>query len=186
MDLGTGDGRAVLARASAHPDELVVGIDASAAGMVRASRRAAASLAHGGLPNARFLLAGLESVPDDLSRYADLVTISFPWGSLLAAAVGQAPALTVRIVRLLRPGGTLRLIVSASPRDARRGLMSVDLAAMTAVYEELGMCSVGSRAATAEGLAASRSSWAKRLATSPGRSAWITELRPPPLPADRA
>ncbi len=186
MDLGTGDGRAVLARASAHPCELVVGIDASAAGMVRASRRAAASIAHGGLPNARFVVAGLESLPDDLSQYADLVTISFPWGSLLAAAIGRAPALTARIVRLLRPGGRLHLIVSASPRDARRGLMSVDLAAMTAVHKELGMCSVASRTATADDLAAAHSSWAKRLATSPGRSGWITELRLPPLPADRA
>ncbi len=56
--------------------------------MVRASRRAAASVAQGGLPNARFLVAGLEFLPDELDRYADLVTISFPWGSLLAAAVG--------------------------------------------------------------------------------------------------
>ncbi|MEP6680239.1 MAG: class I SAM-dependent methyltransferase [Chloroflexota bacterium] len=186
MDLGTGDGRAVLARASAQPGELVVGIDASAAGMVRASRRAAASLAHGGLPNARFLVAGLESLPEDLSRYADLVTISFPWGSLLAAAVGQAPALTGRIVRLLRPGGTLRMIVSASPRDAGRGLAEVDLGAMASTYEELGMWSAASRAATSDDLAAAHSSWAKRLATSPRRSAWLTELRLPPAPAGRA
>lgn len=154
--------------------------------MVRASRRAAASIAHGGLPNARFLVAGLESLPAELDGYADLITIYFPWGSLLAAAVGQAPAMTARIVRLLRPGGTLHMIVSASPRDSRGGLLSLDPEATAAIYGELGMRTVASRAATGHDLAVSRSSWGKRLAASPGRSAWLTELQRPSSPAGRA
>jgi ubiquinone/menaquinone biosynthesis C-methylase UbiE len=186
LDLGTGDGRAVLARASAHPGELVVGIDASSAAMVRVSRRAAHAAARGGMPNARFVVAGLESLPAELCEYADLITIHFPWGSLLAAAVGQAPAMTARLVRLLRPGGSLRVIVSASPRDSRGGLSSLDREAMAAVYRGLGVRIVASRAATAHDLAMARSSWGKRLATSPGRTAWLIELQRLPLPADRA
>ncbi|MDQ2940798.1 MAG: class I SAM-dependent methyltransferase [Chloroflexota bacterium] len=184
VDLGTGDGRAVLARASAHPAELVVGIDASSAVMVRASRRAAAPIARGGLPNARFVLAGLEGLPAELREFADRITIHFPWGSLLAAAVGDAPAMTARIVRPLRSGGTLVVIVSASPRDASRGLPSLDPEATAMIYRQLGLRIVASRAATPDDLATARSSWGRRLASSPARSAWLTELQRPTRAAD--
>jgi 16S rRNA (adenine(1408)-N(1))-methyltransferase len=186
VDLGTGDGRAVLARAAAHPDELVVGIDASSAGMVRASRRSAAATGHGGVPNARFVVSGLELLPVELCAFADLVTIHFPWGSLLAAAVGQAPAMTARTVRLLRPRGRLILLVSASSRDERGGLSRLDPEAMAAVYRKLGMRIVSSRAATPRDLVTASSSWGKRLAASPGRTVWLIELLRPPSPADRA
>lgn len=177
VDLGTGDGRAVLARAAAHPGELVVGIDASSPAMARASRRAAVPAARGGLPNARFVVAGLESLPAELRDFADLVTVHFPWGSLLAAATGDAPPLTSRIVHLLRPGGTLLVLVSASHRDERAGVSSLDPAGMAAVYRELGMRPVASRPATQDDLEGSRSSWGKRLATSQGRVTWLMELR---------
>jgi SAM-dependent methyltransferase len=186
VDLGTGDGRAVLARASAHPDELVLGIDASSAGMVRASRRAAASMARGGMPNARFLVSGLALLPAELCAFAALVTIHFPWGSLLAAAVGHSPAMTARIVRLLRPGGRLLLLLSASPRDERGGLSGLDTEAVAAVYRRLGMRLVVCRAASHADLVAASSSWGKRLAASQGRTAWLIDLVRPPSPADRA
>lgn len=60
VDLGTGDGRHVLAAASASPDALVVGVDANAAGMAAASRRAAR---RGALPNALFAAAAAEHPP---------------------------------------------------------------------------------------------------------------------------
>jgi 16S rRNA (adenine(1408)-N(1))-methyltransferase len=60
IDLGTGDGRHVLAAAAARPETLVVGVDANAAGMVEASRRAAR---RGALPNALFAVAAAEHPP---------------------------------------------------------------------------------------------------------------------------
>jgi len=48
VDLGTGDGRYVLAEAVAHPDRLVIGVDAGAAAMVEAARRAAGRPTRGG------------------------------------------------------------------------------------------------------------------------------------------
>ena len=60
IDLGTGDGRHVLAFAAARPDTLVIGIDANAAGMAEASRRAARRRA---LPNALFAVAAAEHPP---------------------------------------------------------------------------------------------------------------------------
>ena len=60
LDLGTGDGRAVLAAAARSPDTLVIGLDANAAGMFDASRRAAR---RGALPNALFAVAAAEHPP---------------------------------------------------------------------------------------------------------------------------
>jgi 16S rRNA (adenine(1408)-N(1))-methyltransferase len=60
IDLGTGDGRAVLAAAAARPDALVIGVDASADAMIEASRRAAR---RGALPNALFAVAAAEHPP---------------------------------------------------------------------------------------------------------------------------
>ena len=60
IDLGTGDGRFVLAAAAARPDALVIGLDADAAGMAESSRRAARGNA---LPNALFAVAAAEHPP---------------------------------------------------------------------------------------------------------------------------
>lgn len=60
VDLGTGDGRHVLAAAAERPDALVIGVDANAAAMAEASRRAER---RGALPNALFAVAAAEHPP---------------------------------------------------------------------------------------------------------------------------
>jgi tRNA G46 methylase TrmB len=57
VDLGTGDGRYVLAVAAADPAALVLGLDASRDGLVEAAVRAARPSTRGGLANARFVVA---------------------------------------------------------------------------------------------------------------------------------
>jgi len=63
IDVGTGDGRAVLETGAAFPASLAIGLDAHAAAMAEASRRAARPALKGGLPNAMFLLAAAEAIP---------------------------------------------------------------------------------------------------------------------------
>ena len=60
LDVGTGDGKAVLRWAGADPNRLFIGVDANAAGMRRSSQRAK------GIANAAFVVAAAESLPDDL------------------------------------------------------------------------------------------------------------------------
>ena len=60
LDVGTGDGRHVLASAAEDPDTLVIGVDANAAGMAEASRRA---MRRGARPNALFAVAAAEHPP---------------------------------------------------------------------------------------------------------------------------
>ena len=115
IDLGTGDGRFVLAAAAADPDTLVIGIDASAGAMAEASRRAARPARRGGLPNALFVVAAAEALPPELDGVADVVTIQLPWGSLLRGALALDEDVAARHRRPRRAGRPGR-----DPRSRRR------------------------------------------------------------------
>ena len=86
LDLGTGDGKHVLAEARRRPDVLVVGLDAGPDAMRRAAARAAAKPAKGGTPNALFVWASVEQLPAELTDVTELHCL-MPWGSLLRALV---------------------------------------------------------------------------------------------------
>ena len=114
MDLGTGDGRAVLARARTEPATLAIGIDANAASMIESSRRAAKPEQKGGRPNALFVVAAAETPPPELARLADEVTITLPWGSLLDGVLGHDDRVAAGVASLVAPGGLVRSIARAS------------------------------------------------------------------------
>lgn len=149
--------------------------------MREASRRAAAPERKGGLPNARFIVSGFEQLPDELAGFASLVTVLFPWGSLLRAASGQDAEGAARIARLVAPGGRLRLLLSAAARDATSGgVADLDPATVVAAYAELGLAARACRPASAEDLAAAHSTWARRLlASGRDRRTWFIELAAP-------
>jgi hypothetical protein len=179
MDVGAGDGRFVLARATTHPDELVLAVDASHAAMRESSWRAGRSAGRGGLPNALFVASPLEQLPAELAGMASLVTVHFPWGSLLDAALGRNAAGTHDLAALVAPGGRLRLLVSESPRDAAHGTTGMDPGAVVHAYTRHGFFAEGCRPATFEDVGAARSSWGRRLLRAGGgdRRAWLIELR---------
>lgn len=147
--------------ARARPDALVIGVDADAASMVEASRRAARP--RGGLPNALFVVSSVEELPAELDRVADDVRIHFPWGSLLRGLVLGDPATLRPIARISRDRATLRAIWSLTAHERSTGLLGTDLSELPERLgslgfrvEELGAASVGEIART-------HSSWAKRL-----------------------
>lgn len=169
MDLGTGDGRVVLARAAVDPGTLVVGVDASASGMADASRRAVRAR----LPNAVFVVADALSLPDAVAGLANELTITLPWGSLLHAAVAADP----RLVRLLGPGGRLQLLLSASAGDQGAGLADLDPECLAAAHRAAGFANVRIRPATIDDVRAAGSTWGKRLLQGGrggrGRQLWL-------------
>lgn len=171
VDVGTGDGRAVLASARRDPDRLVIGLDAAAGPLAEASRRAARPGPRGGLPNALFVVAGIEAPPDELVGRADLVSAVFPWGSLLAGVLGVESRAMTGLVSLVAPGGSLEALVSIEPRDRLAGLGPGALAAarLQRAWAGRGFVLVDARPAESAEIAAAGSSWAKRLgAASPG------------------
>ncbi len=83
IDIGTGDGRFILDAAREEPDCLCIGVDAAAENMLKNSRTAAARPKKGGLPNALYIRGAAENLPGPFLGMADIVSINYPWGSLM-------------------------------------------------------------------------------------------------------
>ena len=166
IDVGTGDGRAVLVTATRQPASLVLGLDANAASMVESSRRAARPARKGGLPNAGFVVAAAEAPPGELRGIASLVTVRFPWGSLLRGIVGRDDAVAAGLASLVAPAGALELLVAPMERDGLDGVptSSEDLITGAAdAFAEHGFGSDRAAALTPAEIRATGSTWARRL-----------------------
>lgn len=186
VDLGTGDGRFVLATAAAHPGRLVVGVDPVADAMAEASRRAAVPARKGGLPNAAFVVAAAESVPPGLVGAAERLTVNLPWGSLLRGALALDPMAAAGIASLLRPGGSAELLLAPAARDQLAA--DVDVVRRLAHgladdWQVLGLDLEEARPAAAADLEATPTTWGRRLglggATATDRRPWRLVLRRP-------
>jgi 16S rRNA (adenine(1408)-N(1))-methyltransferase len=177
VDIGTGDGRAVLARARAEPGALVAGVDAAPAGMAESSRRAARR----GPANAIFLAAGAETLGGSvLSCRANLVTVTFPWGSLLRGVLGLDEAALAGVAALVAPGGRVEALASVIPSDGVEGIATLDATCEPEIrhaWAGVGMELLSMRLATPAEISASGSSWARRLdVTRAARPVWRLDL----------
>jgi 16S rRNA (adenine(1408)-N(1))-methyltransferase len=162
MDIGTGDGRAVLERAAAWPRDLVLGIDASATAMARSSNRARRR----GPANARFFVSAAEVLPPYLAGVAALVSITMPWGSLLRGVLGQEEAVLRGIAGVLAPHGRVVVLTSVVESDGVPGLPHLDDACredLATAWARAGLELLSMRPATPEEVRGSGSSWARRL-----------------------
>jgi len=150
--------------------------------MAEASRRAARNPNKGGLPNAVFVAAGVEMLPHELAGLADLVTVRFPWSSLLRGALGLDASAAAAIARLVAPAGALEMAVSVQDRDAAGHGRSAgpfgdhDIERSRRTYAGLGfeLCDV--RSLGLGDLTDLHSSWARRLRVDRGRRAWSLRL----------
>jgi 16S rRNA (adenine(1408)-N(1))-methyltransferase len=75
LDLGTGDGKFAFHCARSFPRHFVIGVDACRENLREHSRVK--------LPNALFIIASAQSLPNELNGLVSHITINFPWGSLL-------------------------------------------------------------------------------------------------------
>jgi hypothetical protein len=187
VDLGTGDGRFVLATAAAEPGRLVLGIDPVAAAMADSSRRAARTAGRGGLPNAAFVVAAAEALPPELAGRACRVTVNLPWGSLLRGALALDAAAADGIASLLAPGGSAELLLAPAERDRLPDVVDLsrrlDDGSLAAAWAARGLQLCVARPATPADLATLRTTWARRLRlTEAGsdRRAWRVVLRRTP------
>ena len=87
------------------------------------------------------------------------MTINFPWGSLLRGVLGHDDAALAGVAALLAPGAIAHILVSVIARDGVPGVHD-DL---EAVYGSYGLALLERRAASPEEIAASGSTWAKKL-----------------------
>lgn len=160
-----------------------MGLDAVAGPMARASRRAARPETRGGRPNALFAVAGIEAPPAELFGLADLVTVRFPWGSLLRGVLGLDPRAQAGLASLVRPGGSVEALVSIEPCDGQGDLRQwLADGCLVASWSECGFELEEIRPARPSEVAASGSSWARRLGAISADGRRVTRLRLSRLP----
>lgn len=152
---------------------LAIGIDADAGGLGDGWRKAARS----GLPNALFVLAAAERLPAELVGVADLVTVHFPWGSLLRGIREADPCVIGNLAAVARPGAELRLLLSVAPRDGLPPFDAGDVRRLADPYRSLGLDLLEARPASAREIADTRSSWAKRLQAAERREVTLARFR---------
>ena len=172
IDLGTGDGRAVLRAARAEAGRLAIGVDAYAASMRDAARRAERRSA---VPNALFVVSSVEELPSDLDAVAAGVTVAFPWGSLLRGLAEPNGQVLSSIARISAPGADICVVWSVIERDGHDNIQ--DPEAVADAFERSGFAAQHAGEATQDEIAKMNSSWAKRLRAGRDRPAHILRTR---------
>lgn len=134
IDLGTGDGRFVSATARANPNKFFIGIDANVEPLEKPSTKATRKPAKGGLPNALFVQAAVEDLPEELDGSADEIHIHFPWGSLLrAVAMGDA-AVLASLRRIAAPECLLEIVIGIDPERDKSEIERLQIPGITPVF----------------------------------------------------
>jgi 16S rRNA (adenine(1408)-N(1))-methyltransferase len=167
VDLGTGDGLYALRAARQHPAHAVIGLDTMLDHLRGARKRDPRNL--------RYVQDdALGWIPGTLP-VASLVTINFPYGSLLRSLVEADPALLERLDTLLSPDGRLAIRVNRSALVATGldPLTGPDQIAATA--GRIPEVRVATRSLGRDDLRAFPSSWAKRLGYGREADAWLIE-----------
>ena len=184
IDVGTGDGRFALRTARERPRSLVIGIDPVQDAMADVARRAAAKPARGGVANALFVVASAEALPPGLSSQASLVTVNYPWGSLLRTLALPDPDGMRAVVGLLQSGGRLISLLNASVTDdrdygERLGLPALEDAhveeRLVPGWKESGLDGVTWHRLGADEEPAHHTTWGRRLVRGSNRSTIVVE-----------
>jgi 16S rRNA (adenine(1408)-N(1))-methyltransferase len=172
VDLGTGDGKHVLAVARQRRDTLVVGVDAGPDAMRRTAARAAAKPAKGGVPNAVFVWAAVETLPTELDGISEVHAL-MPWGSLLRALVTPDAAVLSAVAGRCVPDApflvTLNLHAWRPPVPEVGGTPEpapTSLGALAAGYAAAGWRIASAEYLDPPGVAELGTSWTKRLGAS--------------------
>jgi ubiquinone/menaquinone biosynthesis C-methylase UbiE len=178
IDIGTGDGRFVLAAARANPKKFFIGIDANAQALEKISTKATRKQSKGGAPNTLFVYAAVEQLPEDLDTTADEIHIHFPWGSLLKAVATGDEKVLRGLRRIAAPECLLEIVIGIDPERDRTETDRLGIGPLTSEYFH----SVLLRKYHAAGFeiteygdvprsewACLESSWARRLQSNPDR-----------------
>ena len=113
VDLGTGDGAWPRRFAREFGNCLAIGVDSDRDALREAARLAGRKPTRGGAPNACFVAARVEELPEELCGAADWVTIYFPWAALLRMILSGDDALTTLLNTLCAPRARLSLVLNA-------------------------------------------------------------------------
>jgi 16S rRNA (adenine(1408)-N(1))-methyltransferase len=124
----------VSSAAKADPNKFYIGIDANVKPLEKPSMKATRKPAKGGLPNALFIQAAVEDLPEDLNGIADEIYIHFPWGSLLRAAATGETDFLASLRRLSAPECLLTIVLGIDPEREKGELTRLGVSELTPEY----------------------------------------------------
>lgn len=168
VDLGSGDGKHVLAVARHRPDALVVGLDAGPDAMRRTAARAAARPEKGGTPNALFVWSAVEQWPAGLDGVTEVHCL-MPWGSLLRALVTPDEGVLRAVASHCVPGAPFLITLNLHawrppvPEVGAAAEPTPDDPRLVDAYARAGWAVESTGYATAAEFAELGTSWTKRL-----------------------
>jgi 16S rRNA (adenine(1408)-N(1))-methyltransferase len=175
VDVGTGDGRYALHVGRREPDTLVIAIDAITDNLEETARKAARPPKKGGTPNVLYVHASAEAPPPELHGRADRVTVVLPWGRLMAGLLLPIGEVLdgLRLLGHIQTG--FRAVINAEVWGDPIPIEARDLPELTPErattelaprYAEHGIELTDAHLLGSAAVAALRSTWAKKLASS--------------------
>ena len=186
IDIGTGDGRFVSTHARTNPNVFYIGIDANVKPLVKPSMKATRKPARGGLPNAMFVQAAIEDLPEELTGLANRIHINFPWGSLLRVVSMGDEAVLRSLRRIAAPSCLLEIVIGIDSERDKTETERLRLPDLTSEYvrsilspkfEIAGFDLIDSRNLDHSKWSRIETSWAKKLSPSDSRSVRLLLLR---------
>jgi 16S rRNA (adenine(1408)-N(1))-methyltransferase len=178
IDIGTGDGRFVSASARANPNKFYIGVDANVKPLEKPSMKATRKPAKGGLPNAMFVQAAVEDLPEELDGSADEIHIHFPWGSLLKAVTTGDEKVLTSLRRISAPGCLLEIVIGIDPVRDKTEIERLDIPELSPIflysylipkYKAAGFDLIDQGTLSPNQWARLETSWARRLNANNGR-----------------
>ena len=172
MDVGTGDGLFVYHSAREDPQTFFIGIDANSRPLQKISEKTHRKPSKGGLSNALFAQAAVETLPSELEGIATEVYVNFPWGSLLRVVATGEESVLRNLRGICSSNARLRVFLGLDvERDRaeieRLGLpgLSADyvMAALVPKYREAGFEIVEVQSLATAALDELHTSWSRRL-----------------------
>jgi len=179
IDIGTGDGLFVSHSARLNPTRFYIGVDANPRPLEKVSEKIHRRPLKGGLPNALFIQAPVENLPDELDSVANEVHVHFPWGTLLRGVATGEAAVLGNLRRICLADALLELVVGLHPeRDRlemeRLGLRPLSIeyidSALTPRYRNAGFEIIERGVLSPRQQAQLKTAWAKRLSSCAGRA----------------
>lgn len=134
IDIGTGDGRFVSVSARANPNKFYIGVDANVKPLEKPSMKATRQPSKGGLPNAMFVQAAIEDLPEELEGSADEIHIHFPWGSLLKAVSTADGKVLSSLRRISAPDCLLEIVIGIDPIRDKAEIERLDIPELTPIF----------------------------------------------------
>lgn len=100
------------------------------------SQKAAKKPSKGGLPNALFVHASVESLPEELYGVASHISILLPWGTLLKAVALPEKSILQGIPKLCKKEATLKIIFGYEADKEKNTIQELNLPELTKEYCE--------------------------------------------------